>query len=1616
MTGTVFLESPEYSVIETGGTLYVAIMRTGDATGTSTVFYSVTANSATAGADFVAETGQVTFEIGETRVLVPVMVIDDTSSEATETFAFSITAVDPGTTLLFPRTARIDILDDENPVFIPPEPPLVSGYNVIRHDVVTGLDLPINFEFLPNSSLMYIAEKGGEIELFNTATSQRQTFLDISAKVNSHADRGLLDIELHPDFANNPYVYAFYVVDAPVHPDDLINHPLQGAGLPDANGNRFAYVARYTADAATGYTSVVAGSEVILVGGAGQWTRDIGPVTTDENLIGYGEIDSTTNLFALESGYDPINNTYRQNYIKVDSTTHAGGALAFGPDGQLYVSIGDGTSFNATDPRTVSVQRLDSLSGKILRIDPITGQGLADNPFATGQSLDSNQAKVYQLGLRNPFSMGFNDNGQLFITNTGWESWEEIESGPAGANFGWPWFEGGDNGINLRSPGYQDLPEAQAFYEGVANGTITVTPAFRAFSHATSAPGYQVQAITGGNAFLGGTQYPSELLGSYVFTDVAQGEVFLVDPTDRRAVSYLTFASGAVHWSMGPDDFLYFADIYDGSIKRLQIDRKPADQIMALGDAAFVVDDYALTTSASQAGILTTPGRIDLSKNFSLTFDLNFGSNDALGEGIAFYLHNDPAGLGAFGGHFGNLAVGGITNGLALEIDTNPSAFAGQLGGGGDVLGDHAGFFDTYGAFSGPLTLLSNIEDGQWHRLSIGWDAVAQTLTALLDGRPVGKIQGDIAELFLADSDFARFGIAGTSGTSATTLQARFIDINAAFEFVSATRPVAVQDTVKLAPGTMSTEINVLANDADPNGGVVRIQSVGTPVHGTASINDNGTPTNFADDRITYQPHAGYTGFDQFTYVVSDGTETSTATVSVQIAAPAVPHQIGLLGSAQFNPGTGVYQLTTLQMQAGGAAGTARIDVRQNFSISFEAFLGATDGGEGLALVLHNAPAGIGALGNVGASLGAGGIQNGLALELDTNANSADEITYGGPDIAADHADFFDTDGSFSTTPFALGEIENDQWHVVVLNWSAATQTLSASISGTTVATLTSDIATTFLGGSNHAFFGFTGGTGALSNNLSVRNVSTNATFEGHAPTPAADSAAATGSGISNFDVLANDTDPDVEPLTISALQSTTGTANRSDLGAVLSVTGTGAGQRVVYNTSAVSQVIALAAGATLTDHFTYAVTDPFGGTATATAAIEVTGVNDAPAITSNGGGAAANISIAENSTLVADVNANDPDTGATISYSISGGVDAGRFSINPLTGVLSFVTPPDFENPQDANADNRYAVTVQAGDGLGGLDTQALTVIVTNAGGISPPASNAPVINGTGEEDVLLGLSAPNQINGLGGNDSLNGGSGTDTLNGGTGNDTLVGGAGNDSLLGGDGNDVFRYNFGEGIDTVEGGTGTDTLEIRGTPATNNLNVIFNGTALTIVEGGSITNVENVTANLFDGTDLLSYAGTTAAVAVVVDLAAGTASGFTNITSIENVTGGSGSDALTGSGAANVLTGGSGNDTITGAGGNDTLSGGAGLDRFIFAPGFGNDVIQAGFDTDPTGGQDLMDISAFGITTATFSGRVDIAVDAVGTTVTIDANPLQTIRLNGLTTVGLIDASDFILA
>jgi glucose/arabinose dehydrogenase len=127
------------------------------------------------------------------------------------------------------------------------------------------------------------------------------------------------------------------------------------------------------------------------------------------------------------------------------ATNHNGGAMNYGPDGKLYIAVGE----NANG---ANAQSFANLLGKMLRINA-DGSIPADNPFyltATG-----NNRAIWALGLRNPFTFAFQPGtGRMFINDVGQNMWEEIDDGIAGSNYGWPAAEGPTGNSSYRSPIY----------------------------------------------------------------------------------------------------------------------------------------------------------------------------------------------------------------------------------------------------------------------------------------------------------------------------------------------------------------------------------------------------------------------------------------------------------------------------------------------------------------------------------------------------------------------------------------------------------------------------------------------------------------------------------------------------------------------------------------------------------------------------------------------------------------------------------------------------------------------------------------------------------------------------------------------------------------------------------------------------------------------------------------------------------------------------------------------------------------------------------------------------------------------------------------------------------
>ncbi|WP_421190128.1 cadherin domain-containing protein, partial [Aeromonas sanarellii] len=131
---------------------------------------------------------------------------------------------------------------------------------------------------------------------------------------------------------------------------------------------------------------------------------------------------------------------------------------------------------------------------------------------------------------------------------------------------------------------------------------------------------------------------------------------------------------------------------------------------------------------------------------------------------------------------------------------------------------------------------------------------------------------------------------------------------------------------------------------------------------------------------------------------------------------------------------------------------------------------------------------------------------------------------------------------------------------------------------------------------------------------------------------------------------------------------------------------------------------------------------------------------NNGPTITSNGGGSSAALAIDENTTVVTTVTASDPDFGALLTYTIVGGADAGLFTINPNTGVLSFVNAPNRESPGDSNGDSTYEVVVRVSDGSA-FDEQAFTIAINDVDefDVTTPTDTNAATNAV-DENIAIG------------------------------------------------------------------------------------------------------------------------------------------------------------------------------------------------------------------------------------------------------------------------------------
>jgi glucose/arabinose dehydrogenase len=451
---------------------------------------------------------------------------------------------------------------------------LPAGFQ--QSQVFTGLTSPTVVEFAADGRV-FVAEKSGLIKVFDGLDDPTPAvFADLRTQVHSYWDRGLLGMILDPQFTSgSPYVYVAYVHDARIGG----TAPLWGA---------------------PGVTSDPCPTP---------------PGSTTDGCVVSGRVSRLQAAGNVMTGAEHV---LIEDYC-MQFPSHAGGGMAFGADGALYVSGGEGANFYAEDygqfggslPGTptpsnpcgdppggvggsmstpsaqggalrsqdlrtpATAADPTGLNGTIIRIDKATGNALPTNPlYTTGRS--ANEKRIVAYGLRNPFRIAMRPaTSDLYIGDVGNYSWEEIDRIPGPPttvrNFGWPCYEGAFR--NAIWDGL-DLSLCESLY---GSGGVT-TPLF-AYDHSHPAvPGDTCPtggASPAGMAFYRGGPYPNAYDGALFFADYNRHCIWVMYP-DANGVpnpatrtNFVTEAEDPVDLKIGPGGDLFYV-AHSGSIYRVR--------------------------------------------------------------------------------------------------------------------------------------------------------------------------------------------------------------------------------------------------------------------------------------------------------------------------------------------------------------------------------------------------------------------------------------------------------------------------------------------------------------------------------------------------------------------------------------------------------------------------------------------------------------------------------------------------------------------------------------------------------------------------------------------------------------------------------------------------------------------------------------------------------------------------------------------------------------------------------------------------------------------------------------------------------------------------------------
>jgi glucose/arabinose dehydrogenase/PKD repeat protein len=444
--------------------------------------------------------------------------------------------------------------------------------NFQESTVFSGLNEPTAIRFASDGRV-FVAEKSGLIKVFDSLSDTSPTqFADLRTQVHNYWDRGMLGLALDPNFPAAPYVYVLYTYDK-----DPFSATVPRWGTAGATSDPCPTPPGPTAD----------GCVV-----SGRLSR----------LTAAGNVMTGTEHVLIED--------WCQQY-----PSHSTGSLAFGQDGRLYVSGGDGASFtfidygqdgNPTNPcgdppvprggaqtppsaeggalRSQDVRTSadpTGLDGSILRINPATGAGVPENPLSG--SSDPNTRRIVATGLRNPFRFTIRPGtNEVWAGDVGFTVWEEINRLPAGSarNFGWPCWEGASYQWSYHTLGLSLCTQLQNS-TGSAGDLVAgpATAPYYAYDHADKVVAGETcptgSSSISGLAFYDGGPFPAAYDGALFFADYARGCIWVMRPganglPDPATLATFVTGVGAVDLQVGPDGALYYPDFDEGTVRRVQ--------------------------------------------------------------------------------------------------------------------------------------------------------------------------------------------------------------------------------------------------------------------------------------------------------------------------------------------------------------------------------------------------------------------------------------------------------------------------------------------------------------------------------------------------------------------------------------------------------------------------------------------------------------------------------------------------------------------------------------------------------------------------------------------------------------------------------------------------------------------------------------------------------------------------------------------------------------------------------------------------------------------------------------------------------------------------------------